>query len=231
MKDWKRILTPAIGLVMLCACSGDSDDLPAGGAQTGPEAAEWTRVSRLNTYTDGYGSVIAIAMVENMLDSPLEAVEVAMILSAADGEELDRTGAQIALLPPGSASPVKVVFNDGDDTEWDTVEPLVWRARRPEDSAAYTELRLEDVTDGNDPASSYVHQASGTVRNVGEGNAGFVMIHAGFFNDQDELVAVAHGGAGGELAPGGEADFSVGTNTAADDIFRVELFPMARKMD
>ena len=57
------------------------------------------------------------------------------------------------------------------------------------------------------------------------------MFHAAFFNDRDELVAVAHGGAGGELAPGEEADFSVGANTAADDIARVELIPMARKMD
>lgn len=231
MKAWTKTLTVAIGLAMLCACSGDRDDSSGDATQTGPEAAEWTRVSHFNTYTDGYGSVIAIAMIENVFDTPLEAVEVAMILRAADGKELDRSGGQIALLPPGTASPVKVVFNDGDETEWETVEPLVWRARQPEHSAAYTELQLEDVTDGNDPASSYVHQATGTVRNTGKANAGFVMIRAAFFNDQDELVAVAHGGAGGELAPGEEADFSVGTNTAADEIARVELIPVARKMD
>lgn len=232
MKDWKRVLIPAIGFVMLgmlCACSEDSDDSSAD--EPPPEASAWTRVSHFNTYTDGYGSVIAIAVVENVLETPLERVEIAMILKTADGEELDRTGGQIPLLPPGAAIPVKVVFNDGDETDWAAVEPLVWRARQPEASVAYTGLRLDDVADGNDPASSYVHQASGTVRNTGQANAGFVTVHAAFFNDQDELVAVASGGAGGELAPGDKADFSVGTNTAAGDIARVELTPMARKMD
>lgn len=231
MKDWKRIVVPAIGLVLLCACSGEGEESSAGAAQTGADAAEWTRVSHFNTYTDGYGSVIAIAVVENVLDRPLEAVEVAMILKAADGAELDRTGGQIALLPPGAASPLKVVFNDGDETDWETVEPRVWRARQPEDTAAYTELALEDVADGNDPGSSHVHQATGTVRNAGESNAQFVTIHAAFFNAEDELVAVAEGGAAGSLAPGDEADFAVGTNTAADDIARVQLTPMARKID
>jgi len=233
MTNWKRTLMPAIGFVIagvLCACSGGNDDSAANTSQTGPEAAEWTRVSHFNTYTDGYGSVIAIAVVENVLETPLERVEIAMILKA-DGEELDRQGGQIALLPPGTALPVKVVFNDGDEAQWDSVEPLVWRARQPEEAVAYTELQLEDVSEGNDPASSYIYQASGTVRNTGDGAAGFVMVHAAFFDAQDELVAVAHGGAGGELAPGDQARFSVGTNTAAGEIARVVLRPMARKMD
>lgn len=234
MKNRKTTPSPVMGLVLLGilgACSGGSDDSSATGPQPPPDAAGWTNVSHVNTYTDGYGSIIALAVLENVIDTPLERVEVAMILSAADGEELDRQGAQIPLLPPGAALPVKVIFDDGDEAEWGAVEPLVWRAQQPDDSAAYTELRLEDVTDGNDPASSYIHQANGTVRNTGEANAGFPMVHAAFFNDRDELVAVASGGAGGELAPGDTADFSVGTNTAADDIARVELTPMARIMD
>lgn len=234
MRNWTRTLVPSIGLVilgLLGACSGGDDDSSATGSQTPPEAADWTNVSHFNTYTDGFGSVIVLAVVENVLDTPLERVEIAMILRTADGEELDRQGSQIPLLPPGAALPVKVVFDDGDETGWEGVEPLVWRAQRTDESAAYTELRLEDVTDGNDPASSYIHQATGTVRNTGEANAGFVTIHGAFFNARDELVAVAHGGAGGELAPGDTADFSVGTNTAADDIARVELTPMARIMD
>lgn len=229
MKDWYKHAVTAIALVLLCACSGE--DPPADNASTGQNAADWTRVSHFNTYTDGYGSVIAIAVVENVLDRPLEVVEVAMILKSADGEELDRTGGQIALLPPGAAIPLKVVFNDGDEADWEAVAPRVWRARRPEETAAYTGLALEDVADGNDPASSHVHQATGTVRNTGEANVQFVTIHAAFFNVEDELVAVAQGGPAGPLAPGDEADFSVGTNTAADDVARVQLTPMARRID
>jgi len=230
----KTTLLAAIGVViavLLSGCSGSGDDSSADASRSGPEAAEWTNVSRFNTYTDGYGSVIAIAVVENLLEKPLEHVEIAMILKGDDGEELDRQGGQIALLPPGVALPLKVVFNDGDESEWASVEPLVWRARKPEETVAHTELQLEDVSEGNDPASSYIYQASGSVRNTGDVAAGFVTVHAAFFNGHDELVAVAHGGAGGELAPGDEADFSVGTNTAAGEITRVELTPMARSAD
>lgn len=234
MKYLKKTALSAVGVVivaMLCACSGGGEGSSADASQTGPEAAEWTNVSHFNTYTDGYGSVIAIAVVENVLETPLERVEIAMILRDADGGELDRSGGQIALLPPGATVPVKVIFNEGDKTEWASVEPLVWRAQQPEEAIAYTDLRLEDVSEGNDPASSYIYEASGTVRNTGDAGAGFVMVHAAFFNAQDELVAVAHGGAGGELAPGDQTSFSVGTNTAAGDIARIELTPMARRME
>lgn len=234
MTIWKKVGFTVFGLMiaaMLGACSGGGEGSSTETSQTGPEAAQWTNVSHFNTYTDGYGSVIAIAVVENVLETPLERVEIAMILRDSDGEELDRTGGQIALLPAGAAVPVKVIFNDGDESEWASVDPLVWRARQPEETDAYTELELDDVSEGSDPSSSYIYEASGTVRNTGDAAAGFVMIHAAFFNAQDELVAVAHGGAGGELAPGDEAGFSVGTNTAAGEIARVELTPMARRMD
>lgn len=234
MNYWKKAALSAAGVVivvMFGACSGGGDDSSTKASQTGPEAAEWTKVSHFNTYTDGYGSVIVIAVVENLLETPLERVEIAMILKDANGEELDRTGGQIALLPPGAAIPVKVIFDEGDETEWASVEPLVWRARQPEETAAYTSLRVEDVSEGNDPASSYIYQASGTVRNTGDAVAGFVMVHAAFFSAQGELVAVAHGGADGELAPGDEAEFSVGTNTAAGKIALVELTPMGRRVD
>lgn len=234
MYYWKKIVLFAIGAVLVAllgACSGGGEGSATESSQTGPEAAQWTNVAHFNTYTDGYGSVIALAVVENVLETPLEYVEIAMILKDANGEELDRTGGQIALLPPGAAVPVKVIFDEGDETEWASVEPLVWRARQPEETAAYTDLRVEDVSEGNDPASSYIYQASGTVRNTGDAVAGFVMVHAAFFNAQDELIAVAHSGADGELAPGDQADFSVGTNTAAGEIARVELTPMARRVD
>jgi hypothetical protein len=234
MRFWKMSALSAFVVViaaMLGACSGGGEDSASNASQTGPEAAQWTNVSHFNTYTDGYGSVIAIAIVENVLETPLERVEIAMILKDANGEELDRSGGQIALLPPSAALPVKVIFNDGDETDWASVEPLVWRARQPGDTVAYTELALENVSEGNDPASSYIYEARGSVRNTGDAAAGFVMVHAAFFNGQDELVAVAHDGAGGELAPGGQAGFSVGTNTAAGEIERVELTPMARQVD
>lgn len=229
-KFFAQIAVGVMIATLLSACSGDggasTDDSPSA-----PDAATWTNVSHFNTYTDGYGSVIAIAMVENVLETPLERVEIAMILKDADGEELDRSGGQIALLPPGAALGVKVIFDEGDETEWASVEPLVWRARQPEETVAYTELALDDVREGNDPASSYIYEAGGSVRNTGDAAAGFVMVHAAFFNGQDELVAVAHGGAGGELSPGQRADFSVGTNTAAGQIERVELTPLARRVD
>lgn len=234
MNYWKKTALSVFVVViaaMLSACSGGGEDSSTGGSQTGPEAAEWTNVSHFNTYTDGYGSVIAIAVVENVIERPLERVEIAVILKGADGGELDRSGGQIALLPPGAALPVKVIFDEGDETEWASVEPLVWRARQPEETAAYTELALADVSEGNNPASSYIYEARGSVRNTGDAAAGFVMVHAAFFNAQDELVAVAHGGAGGQLAPGEQAGFSVGTNTAAGEIERVELTPMARRVD
>lgn len=234
MNYWKKTALSVFVVViaaMLSACSGGGEDSSTGGSQTGPEAAEWTNVSHFNTYTDGYGSVIAIAVVENVIERPLERVEIAVILKGADGGELDRSGGQIALLPPGAALPVKVIFDEGDETEWASVEPLVWRARQPEETAAYTELALADVSEGNNPTSSYIYEARGSVRNTGDAAAGFVMVHAAFFNAQDELVAVAHGGAGGQLAPGEQAGFSVGTNTAAGEIERVELTPMARRVD
>lgn len=234
MKLWNKNAPFVIGAVIvatLSACSSGGEDSAGNSSQAGPEAAQWTDVSHFNTYTDGYGSVIAIAAVENVLDTPLERVEIAMILKDAEGGELDRSGGQIALLPPGMALPVKVIFNEGDETEWASVEPLVWRAGRPEETVAYTELALEDVSEGNDPASSYIYEARGSVRNTGDAAAGFVTVHAAFFNEQDELVAVAHGGAGGELAPGEQAGFSVGTNTAAGEIERVELTPVARRVD
>lgn len=232
MQYWKKTALSAVVIVaMLGACSDGGDGSSTATSQAGPEAAEWTNVSHFNTYTDGYGSVIAIAVVENRLDTPLERVEIAMVLKDANGEELDRSGGQIARLPPGTALPVKVVFNDGDETGWASVEPLVWRAERPDETDAHTGLVLEDLGEGRNPASSYVYEASGTVRNTGEADAEFVMVHAAFFNGQDELVAVAHGGAGGELAPGAQADFSVGTNTAAGEITRVQLTPMARRLD
>lgn len=234
MKHWKKPARSVFGIMlaaMLVACSSGGEGSSTDASQSAPDAAAWTNVTHFNTYTDGYGSVIAIAVVENALETPLERVEIAMILKSAEGEELDRAGGQIALLPPGAAVPVKVIFNEGDETDWASVEPLVWRARRPEETAAYTQLQLEDVNQGNDPASSYIHQATGAVRNTGEASAGFVTVHAAFFSAHGELVAVAHGGADGELAPGDEADFSVGTNTAASEIARVELIPMARKVD
>lgn len=234
MQNWKKTALCAAAVVMVAmlgACSDGDDGSSTEIAQTGPEAADWTNVSHFNTYTDGYGSVIAIAVVENRLDTPLERVEIAMILKDANGEELDRSGGHIARLPPGIALPVKVVFNDGDESGWTSVEPLVWRAERPDETDAHTGLQLEDLSEGRDPASSYIYEASGMVRNTGGADAGFVMVHAAFFNGQDELVAVAHGGAGGELAPGERADFSVGTNTAAGDIARVQLTPMAQRMD
>lgn len=230
--DWTTTALSAIAVVtLLGACSGGGEDASTETSQSGPEAAHWTNVSHFNTYTDGYGSVIAVAVVENALDTPLEHVQIAMILKDAGGEELDRSGGLIALLPPGMALPVKVMFNAGDETDWASVEPLVWRAEQPEETVVYTDLRLEDVSEGNDPASSYIYQASGTVRNTGDAGAGFVTVHADFFNAQDELVAVAQGGAGGELVPGERAGFSVGTNTAAGEINRVDLIPLARRVD
>lgn len=234
MKYLNQLALAAIGIAalgLLAGCSGGGDESSGGSSQTGPDAAEWTNVSHFNTYTDGYGSVIAIAMVENVLETPLERVEIAMILTDADGEELDRSGGQIAMLPPGVALPVKVIFDEGDETDWASVEPLVWRARQPEATAAYTELELADVSEGNDPAHSYIHQVRGSVRNTGDAAAGFVIVHAAFFNDQDDLVAVTQGGPGDELAPGEQDDFSLGTNTAAGPIDRVELTPMARRVD
>lgn len=234
MKYPKRIALFAIGVAtlgLLGACSDGGDGSSGEASQPGPDVAAWTNVSHFNTYTDGYGSVIAIAVVENVVDTPLERVEIAMILRGADGEELDRAGGQIALLPPGAALPVKVVFNEGDETGWASVEPLVWRGEQNNESRVYTRLRLEDVSEDRDSASSTIYEASGTVRNTGEAGAGFVMVHAAFFNQADELVAVGHDGAGGELAPDEAAGFSVGTNTAAGDIARVELTPMARRMD
>jgi len=51
-------------------------------------------------------------------------------------------------------------------------------ARRATGKAvAYADLRLEDASEGNAPASSYIYEVSEAVRNTSDADAGFVMDH------------------------------------------------------
>ncbi len=209
--------------VLLSSCSGERGASDAG-QPSESEAVQGTAVSHFNTYTDVDDSVVAIAVVENTRETPLETVEIAMILKDANGDEIKRRGASIPLLPPGEAIPVKVVFDDAGEHDRASVEPLVWRASRSGDPGIDSDFALSGIEEtAAPPASSYLHEVTGTVENTGSTEADFITVHAAFFDAGGELTAVGTGGVDEALAPGAKGDFSIGTNTAAGEIARTEL--------
>lgn len=184
-------------------------------------------VAELETYEPGYGSVVTVGVLESTADRLLERVQLALIVRDADGEELGREGAQLSLLSPGGWASFRLVFKESKYPEWDSVEPLVWRSRaHPAEAAPSLEATVEK--EFNDPRSSYIHEAHGTVTNTDDRALEWIGVDAAFFDADDRLIAVGSDSAGPELPPGESAEFSIGINTAGGDVARTEVSAYAK---
>lgn len=196
------------------------------------ELAEAVDVAAMETYRPGHGSVVTVGVLESNTDRLLEKLQVALIVRDAAGEELGRKGAQTLLLAPGGWGTFRLVFKEKEFPEWDSIEPLVWRARA-HPGAATPSLEASVDSETTDPRSSYIHEVHGQVTNTDDRALEWVGVEAAFYDADDRLIAVGRDSVGAKLEPGASDSFKIGINTAGGEVARTEVradaHPVERK--
>lgn len=203
----------------------------ASAERLGTEAlAEAIEVAELETYEPGYDSVVTVGIMENTTDRLLERVRIGLIVRDADGEELGRESAEIAILAPGGWAVFRSVFKAPEHPGWHSIEPLVWRAQA-HPASAMPSLEATVEREDTDPRSSYIHEVHGNVTNTDNRALEWARVDAAFYDADDRLVAVGHGNTGAELPVGESKAFSIGINTAGGDVARTEVRAYANPVE
>lgn len=194
------------------------------------EIAEAIRIAEMETYEPGYGSVVTVGILESRTDRLLERLQVALVVRDAEGAELGRESAQTLLLAQGSWATFRQVFKEGEYPEWDSIEPLVWRARaHPGEAAPALEATVD--SESADPRSSHVHEIHGTVTNIDDRELEWVGVEAAFYDANDRLIEVGNDSVGPGLPAGQSASLTIGINTAGGEVDRTEVRAHARPVE
>lgn len=188
-------------------------------------------VVQLETNQPGYGSVVVVGELQSDTDRLLERIQIALIVRDSNGEELGREGAQVLLLAPDDKAPFRLVFKEQSYPGWDHVEPLVWRARsHPGESTPVVEVSIDrEIPDPS--GSSYVHEVQGSITNSDDVALEWVEVDAAFYDGDDRLIAVGHDSVVASLGQGESENFSIGINTAAGEVARVEARGYAKPVE
>lgn len=184
---------------------------------------EKVKVRQIDTYEPGYGKVVVLGVLESTTTDLLETPRIAVIIRDAEGKEIGRTGAQVAMLNPGGWMPFRTVFKKEEYPGWDSVDAEVWRAwAHPGETAPSLEATVDRETP--DPKGiSYVYQMEGTLANTDEVALEFTAVGAAFYDADGRLVGVGHGSAATDLPAGESSGFEIGINTAGGEIARTEV--------